>query len=125
MTTFTSAEQLEEYLTDNCGGYYAVRGLNGYNATVSYNDGDVVAKSFDLYDERGIEYNASAKRLNGTSGIGVSDMMYSDELETLVNKAKKYSDGRVILIHGVQREDGEDNNETIICDATFCGEIKF
>ncbi len=125
MTTFASAEELESYLEDNCGGYYAVRGLSGYNTTVSYNDGDEIAKSFDLYDDRGTEYREDAKRLNGTSGIEVSDMMYSDEIMSVVDRARKYSNGRIILMRGEKREDGEDNKEVIICGATFCGEIRF
>ena len=124
MTKFTTVEQLESYLEDNCGGYYTVRGLDGYNATINYNDGDEIAKSLDLYDERGIEYNANANMLNGTSGLAVSDMMYCDELERIIAKARKYGT-RVILIHGDTHEDGEDNGESVIIGATFCGEIEF
>ena len=124
MTIFKTAEDLENYLESNCGGHYAVRGLDDHNATIDYNDGDAIARSYDMFDDRGIEYNDAATLLDGTCGLGVGETMYADELQDIVNRAKKYGT-RVILIRGTAREDGDDLGENIIIDATFCGEIEF
>ena len=103
--------------------YVAVRGLNGINAKKKYRKGQKLAPSIDDPEGRGVEYNPRLPKLDGTSGIGVSELMSEGELLKMIEAARKYSetDNRIALIGGQSQEYGADLNEVVIENAVFLG----
>lgn len=102
-------EQIMEIV--NRGGYFGVRGLAQEDTDKKYRLNQFIAKSYSHYDgER--EY-----QLNGTSAVGISDLMDEDEIIEAIGSAKKYSsNGRVILIAGDTQFDGMDDGEMVIAN---------
>jgi hypothetical protein len=102
----------------NRGGYFGFRGLSGIYTNKKYRLNQRMARSLDLWDDRGVEYRPGADKLNGTCAIAIDNYMTLDEIKGRIEAAKKYSDnGRVVLVFGDTRFDGADDNEIVIANA--------
>ena len=123
----TNLEQLKEILEGS--GYFGLRGLSGIYGTAEYSENEILECSIDDWDNRGIEYNADAEKLNGTSAISINEYMSNETILERYQKALNYSDcGKVILINGTTAETGSDADEIIISykgdGARFLGRVK-
>lgn len=75
--------------------------------------------SLDLSDRRDCDYDADADKLDGTSAIGISELMLMPELKDRYLYSLGYANnhhktGVVLFVGGRYECDGEDYNESII-----------
>ena len=103
--------------------YVGIRGLNGINTNKKYRKNQIIKKSYDLWDDRGIEYNSTIDFLGGTSAIEINNDMDDKDITQTINKALQYSDNnKICLVVGKYSQYGADQNEIVISNGWGYGD---